>query len=116
MIQIQRIYDAPPAGKNRYLVDRLWPRGIKKDSVEMEAWLKDAAPSNDLRKWYAHDPARWDEFRARYRQELDANPSAWQPLLDGARRGPLVLLYSSKERELNNAAALKEYLEAWLGS
>jgi uncharacterized protein YeaO (DUF488 family) len=112
MIQLKRAYD-PPAKSDgaRYLVERLWPRGVKKDSLAMEAWLKDVAPSTNLRKWFSHDPAKWPEFRRRYFEELKANPQAWQPLVVAARRGRLTLVYSSHDSEHNNAVALKEFLQ-----
>lgn len=111
-VHIHRVYDLDtiPQGR-RYLVDRLWPRGIKKEKLGAVQWVKDIAPSNDLRKWYQHDPAKWPEFQKRYFAELDQHPESWQPLADEARKGPVVLLYSSKETEINNAAALKIYLE-----
>ena len=95
----------------RFLVDRLWPRGIKKEELKMETWLKDVAPSPELRKWFAHDPARWQEFQKRYRAELKANPDSWQPLLDAARRGDVTLLYSARDTEHNSAVLLQEFLE-----
>lgn len=115
MIHVHRIYDhdSVPDGR-RYLVDRLWPRGVKKEQLGLDAWLKEIAPSNDLRQWYGHDPAKWPEFQKRYFAELDAQPAICQPLIDAARRGPVVLLYSSKEPAYNNAVALKLYLESKL--
>ncbi len=116
MIGIKRVYEqAESTDGQRYLVDRMWPRGVKKDSLDMQAWLKEAAPSNDLRKWFGHDPQRWDEFRARYFQELDAEPQSWQPLLEAAQRGDVTLLYAARDTEHNNAVALREYLERKLG-
>jgi uncharacterized protein YeaO (DUF488 family) len=110
MISLHRIYDARgvPEGR-RFLVDRLWPRGIKRDPAVV--WLKDVAPSNELRKWYSHDPGKWPEFQQRYFAELDSRPDAYAPLIEAARSGSVVLLYSSQEREINNAVALKRYIE-----
>jgi uncharacterized protein YeaO (DUF488 family) len=110
-IEVHRVYDldSAPAGR-RFLVDRLWPRGVTKEKLGAE-WLKDVAPSNELRKWYQHDPARRSEFQKRYFAELDRVPEAWKSLVEAARTGPVVLLYSSKETEINNAVALKMYLE-----
>jgi uncharacterized protein YeaO (DUF488 family) len=116
MIQLKRAYE--PASKSdgaRYLVERLWPRGVKKESLQVEGWLKDVAPSTDLRKWFSHDPAKWPEFRRRYFEELKANPQAWEPLLAAARRGRVTLVYSSHDSEHNNAVALKEFLQQRLG-
>src|SRR4051812_2841341 len=84
-IEIARVYDAGETPGRRYLVDRLWPRGIAKESVHLDGWLKDVAPSNELRRWFGHDPQRWEEFRRRYAAELDARPERWQLLLDAAR-------------------------------
>jgi uncharacterized protein YeaO (DUF488 family) len=95
----------------RFLVDRLWPRGISKEALDAKAWLKEVAPSNGLREWYGHDPAKWKEFRRKYFAELERAPEAWKPLLQAARRGNVTLLYSAKETGLNNAAALKEFLD-----
>jgi uncharacterized protein YeaO (DUF488 family) len=112
MIQLRRVYEAPASGEGkRFLVERLWPRGMKKDDLALDGWLKDVAPSAGLRRWFAHDPAKWAEFRRRYRAELDAKPEAWQPLLRAARRGRVTLLYSARDTEHNNALALKAYLE-----
>ena len=112
MILIKRVYDPPgPDDGRRFLVDRLWPRGMKKEAVQIEGWLKEVAPSNALRNWYGHDPAKWDEFCRRYFAELDSQPEAWQPLLEAAQQGVITLLFSSRELKLNNAAALKLYLE-----
>jgi uncharacterized protein YeaO (DUF488 family) len=111
MIRIKRVYDeADSADGARFLVDRLWLRGIKKESLAIEAWAKEAAPSNELRHWYHRDSTQWDEFRRRYFSELEKNPTSWTPLLDAARQGTVTLLYSSKHLEHNNAVALKEFL------
>jgi uncharacterized protein YeaO (DUF488 family) len=111
-IRLSRVYDEEPrpAGKV-FLVERLWPRGVRRDQVDLDGWLKEVAPSTELRKWFGHDPAKWEEFRRRYRAELDAHPEAWQPLLaDGA--DDVTLVYSSRDREHNNAVALRDYLIA----
>jgi len=111
MIHIKRVYEAvAKEDGERFLVERLWPRGIKKEALHMNAWCKDAAPSADLRRWFNHDPAKWKEFQSRYRAELDENPAAWQLLRDAARRGPITLLYSSHDTEHNNAVVLASYL------
>lgn len=112
MIRIKRVY-SPPAKEDgkRFLVDRLWPRGIKKEALKLEAWLKEAAPSDSLRRWFGHDPGKWREFQRRYAKELDAKPGLWEPLLTAARKGDLTLLFAAKDEERNNAVALKSYLE-----
>lgn len=110
-IEILRAYDAlDHDGRARFLVDRMWPRGVTKDTLRLAAWVRDAAPSTELRRWFGHDPARWEEFQGRYRAELDANPQAWQPLLDAAKRGPVTLLFGARDREHNQAVVLREYL------
>jgi uncharacterized protein YeaO (DUF488 family) len=112
MIQVKRAYDPVERGDGtRFLVDRLWPRGVAKEALRQNGWLKDVAPSNELCKWFGHDPARWDEFQRHYFAELDAEPEAWQPILKVARRGNVTLLYGARDTEHNNAVALKEYLE-----
>jgi uncharacterized protein YeaO (DUF488 family) len=112
MILIKRAYETPAmADGARFLVDRLWPRGVTKATLDIAAWLKDASPTNELRKWYGHEPAKWDEFRKRYFAELKAVPAAWQPLVEAARAGTITLVFSSKELERNNAVALREFLE-----
>jgi uncharacterized protein YeaO (DUF488 family) len=83
---------------------------VKKTSLKMDAWLKEAAPSPELRKWFHHDPQRWDEFRRRYITELTRNPTSWRPILDAARKGNVTLLYSSRDAEHNNAVALQSFL------
>jgi len=113
MIQIKRVYDPPePEDGARFLVDRLWPRGVKKEALRVDGWLRGLAPSHELRRWFGHEPARWEEFRRRYFVELDGKPEAWQPILKAARWGNVTLLYSAHDREQNNAVALKNYLEA----
>jgi uncharacterized protein YeaO (DUF488 family) len=115
MIKLKRVYDpAVPTDGARFLVERLWPRGIKKTALQLDAWLKDAAPSTELRRWFGHDPKKWREFRRRYFLELRANVNPLEPLLKAARIGPITLLFSSHDTEHNNAVALKEYLEARL--
>jgi uncharacterized protein YeaO (DUF488 family) len=91
-------------------VERLWPRGIRKSALQVTRWLRDVAPSAELRKWFAHDPEKWDEFRRRYAAELDARPEAWAPLREAAAAGDVTLLYSSHDVEHNNAVALRDYL------
>jgi uncharacterized protein YeaO (DUF488 family) len=113
LIRVARIYEPRQRGEGkRFLVDRLWPRGIAKETAELAGWPKEAAPSHELRKWYGHDPAKWEEFQKRYFAELDAAPEAWEGLSSESRKGTITLLYSSKETELNNAVALKKYLES----
>jgi uncharacterized protein YeaO (DUF488 family) len=111
-IAVRRVYeDEGRGGGQRYLVDRLWPRGMKKEALHLDGWLKEVAPSDDLRRWFGHGPERWDEFVRRYDEELEAHPEAWQVLLDAARRGEVTLLFGAKDEEHNNAVALKDYLE-----
>ena len=115
MIKIKRVYEPFDAcDGTRFLVERLWPRGMKKDSLRIDGWLKDVAPSGALRRWFGHDPAKWDEFRCRYAAELDHQPAAWLPMLEAAHRGDVTLLYSARDTEHNNAVALKVYLEQQL--
>ncbi|MHB2022779.1 MAG: DUF488 domain-containing protein [Mycobacteriales bacterium] len=111
MINLHRVYDPePPPEGCAYLVERLWPRGVRRDALRLDGWAQEAAPSTELRRWFGHDPAKWAEFRHRYTRELDANPQAWAPLAAAARRGNLVLLYSSRDTEHNNAVVLRDYL------
>jgi len=112
MINIKRVYDkAEKTDGTRLLVERLWPRGIKKESLQIENWLKDVGPTTELRKWFSHDPEKWDEFRRRYFAELQANPDAWKPILTAVRQGAVTLIYSSHDTEHNNAVALREFLK-----
>ena len=109
---IKRVYDAPRSDDGaRYLVDRFWPRAVKKKDLRIAAWLKEVAPSNDLRRWFGHDSAKWDEFQRRYQAELDANPSTWEPLIEAYQQGNVTLLYAARDTKHNNASALKAYLE-----
>jgi len=112
MIKLKRIYD-PYAGSDgkRVLVDRLWPRGIKKEAARLDLWLKDIAPSDALRKWFAHDPSRWQEFKKRYRKELEDRQELISDLRAEARRKTVTLLFSAKDTERNNAVALKEIID-----
>jgi uncharacterized protein YeaO (DUF488 family) len=111
MTKVKRAYGpAEPSDGRRFLVDRLWPRGVTKARLQIEAWLKDLAPSNELRKWFNHDPAKWDAFQRRYFTELAAKPEGLQTLQQAARRGTVTLLYGAHDTEHNNAAALRAYL------
>jgi uncharacterized protein YeaO (DUF488 family) len=112
MITLKRVYDETPEKGKKFLVERLWPRGVKKEDLHYDEWLKDAGPSTELRKWFSHDPAKYSEFRRKYYKELDHNPEAWHSILEAARKGTVTLLYSSRDTEHNNAVALKQYLEA----
>ena len=111
-LRVKRVYDPPaPSDGARILVDRLWPRGMKKQAACLDAWVKEIAPSDALRKRFGHDPARWHEFQERYSAELDANPEAWRDLLERAQKETVTLLFSAHDSEHNNAIALKLYLE-----
>ena len=115
MIKIKRIYeDYAKSDGVRFLVERLWPRGIKKENLLMQAWLKDVSPSPELRQWFQHDPEKWDEFQKRYRMELESNPQSWKPILDVLNYDNVTLLYSVRDTERNSANLLKFFLEEWL--
>ena len=115
MLKTKRVYEEVQRGDGaRFLVERLWPRGIKKEELKLNAWLKHVAPSPALRKWFAHDPDKWKEFQRRYRAELKSNPEAWQPLLEAAKQGDVTLLYSARDMEHNSALLLKAFLEEQL--
>jgi uncharacterized protein YeaO (DUF488 family) len=111
-IEVKRAYE-PPAKSDGYrvLVDRIWPRGVTRDGLAIDAWLKDVAPSTALRKWFGHDPNKWDEFKRRYAQELEPHAAALGPLVERARAGRITLVFGAKDTERNNAVALKEHLE-----
>jgi uncharacterized protein YeaO (DUF488 family) len=112
VIKVKRTYDPPESDDGvRFLVDRLWPRGVKKEDLQLDAWLKDVAPSDNLRRWFGHDPAKWEEFQHRYFAELDGKAQALQPIRDAAGQGDVTLLYSARDVEHNNAVALRVYLE-----
>lgn len=110
-VQIKRIYTPPAAGDGcRVLVDRLWPRGISKEKARLDFWLKEVAPSTTLRRWFAHDPAKWAEFRKKYLQELKDQPGALQLLREQVRKGPVTLLYAARDEVHNEAEVLRELL------
>jgi uncharacterized protein YeaO (DUF488 family) len=111
-IKLKRVYERVDAedGK-RILVERLWPRGLKKEDAKIDAWLRDIAPSTKLRKWYSHDPAKWTKFRERYWKELDAKFEQLSELVNECNEQIVTFVFGSKEEKLNNAAALKEYIE-----
>ncbi|MEO8443726.1 MAG: DUF488 family protein [Gammaproteobacteria bacterium] len=111
MIRIKRSYEPRARGDGRrMLVERLWPRGMKKEALHAHVWLKDVAPSTELRQWFGHLVERWKEFRRRYRKELDAKPENWGPILAASRRHTVTLLYSAHDTEHNGAIVLCEYL------
>ena len=111
-IQIKRAYDPPVADDGyRVLVDRLWPRGLSKASLKLDAWMKDISPTNELRKQFHHDESQWEEFQRRYFKELDSQADLVEELLQKSRRGKLTLLFAAKDEVHNNAVALKHYLE-----
>lgn len=112
-IHIKRVYeDAQPVDGRRILVDRLWPRGLSREKSKVDVWLKEISPSTELRQWYGHDPGKWDEFKCRYAEELDSKPGIVDEILMEVQSGVVTFLYSSKEERLNNAVALKEYIES----
>jgi uncharacterized protein YeaO (DUF488 family) len=112
-IKIKRVYEPPaPDDGQRVLVDRLWPRGLRREDARLDAWLREIAPSEELRRWFGHDPARWDEFQTRYRRELEdaERQAALEELRSRAQRGPLTLLFAAKDAEHCNAQVLREVL------
>jgi uncharacterized protein YeaO (DUF488 family) len=112
MLRLKRAYEpVSRADGMRVLVERLWPRGVSKAELHLEGWIKDVAPSTELRRWFSHDPEKWPEFRALYFRELDSRPESWRPLLSAVRRRTVTLVYSSHDEEHNNAVALKDYLQ-----
>jgi uncharacterized protein YeaO (DUF488 family) len=117
MIKLKRVYESKgnDDGK-KFLVERLWPRGVKKTALANAVWLKDVAPSTELRKWFGHDPKRWEEFQRRYRVELKEHQAVLESILEAARRGTVTLLYSSHDTEHNNAVLLRDYLQRKLES
>lgn len=113
-IRIKRVYE-PAAAEDgtRVLVDRLWPRGLKRDAAKIDLWVKDVAPSTELRRWFGHDPSRWSEFRKRYRAELAHNPGATAVVEElTKKRKPLTLLFGAKDSEHNNAVVLRDFLSS----
>ncbi len=113
MLKTKRVYEsATKSDGTRFLMERLWPRGIKKEGLKMKAWLKGVAPSPELRKWFAHDSDKWTEFKKRYRAELRSNPDAWKPILKAAEQGDVTLLYSARDMEHNSALLLKAFLHS----
>jgi uncharacterized protein YeaO (DUF488 family) len=113
MIRVKRVYEpSGPGDGTRILVERLWPRGVRKDELALDAWLKEVAPSTELRRWFGHDPTRWVEFQRRYAAELSAHPDARDTIQRAAAKGVVTLLFSARDVVHNNAVALKSYLEA----
>lgn len=110
-VKLKRAYEPADAGDGtRVLIDRLWPRGVSKDAAAVDLWLKDVAPSTELRKWFGHDPARWAEFQNRYAQEVGQHPQAFEQLRDMARAGRVTLVYSARDEAHNDAVVLRRLL------
>ncbi len=108
-IKIKRVYAEPDDGDGRrILIDRLWPRGLTKEKASVDLWLKDIAPSTELRKWFDHDPNKWDEFKKRYLHELKENKEAVQTLKDELKKGKVTLVYGAKDEEHNDAVVIQE--------
>jgi uncharacterized protein YeaO (DUF488 family) len=112
-IRIKRVYDpSSPQDGLRILVDRLWPRGLSKEKAKVDLWLREIAPSNELRKWYGHEPDKCTEFKKKYLKEIEEKKAEFELLRKKARQGTVTFLFSSREEKLNNAAALKEFVES----
>lgn len=112
-IQIRRAYDPPGRGDGyRVLVDRVWPRGVSKDDLDLDEWRKEIAPSTPLRKWFGHDPERWREFQKRYFVELEGKQDSVRELVKRARQGRVTLVYGARDQDHNQAVALSAYLRA----
>jgi len=112
MFRVKRAYQSPaPDDGLRYLVDRVWPRGVTKNALNVADWVREVAPSDALRQWFGHDPAKWEEFKQRYFSELEARPATWQPLLEAGRHGTVTLVFSARDEAHNQAVALKEFLD-----
>ncbi len=112
MIRIKRVYDAPESGDGeRILVDRMWPRGLTKERAAIDLWLRDVAPSDELRKWFGHNPERWMEFKEKYHRELRAGSAALETLKVHSRGDVVTLLFAARDEAHNNAVALREYLD-----
>ena len=115
ILKIKRIYEQPLSSDGfGVLVDRLWPRGIKKEKANIDLWLKDIAPSNELRKWFGHKPEKWEQFKKKFFLELESNPLAAEKLNKIEGREVVTFVYSAKEEKFNNASALKEYVENYI--
>jgi uncharacterized protein YeaO (DUF488 family) len=113
MVKLKRAYDPVSSSDGiRLLVERLWPRGLSKDKLKLDGWIRDVGPTTELRKWFGHDPAKWSQFRSRYFRELDSRPESWQQIASLSRGRTVTLVYSSHDEEHNNAVALREYLQA----
>jgi len=115
MIKTVRVYDTSVESGYRILVDRLWPRGVSKEDAKLDLWLKEIGPSNELRKWFGHDPERWNGFKEKFFSELDEKKELVEQIIAKAREGDVVLLFGAKDEEHNNAVALKEYIESRMG-
>lgn len=116
-LQVKRVYEAPARSDGcRVLVDRIWPRGVSKEAAKLDAWIKEIAPSAELRKWYGHEPSRWASFKRRYFRELGGQQAAIEQLLQTCSGRPLTLLFAAKDSVHNNAVALMEYVRAHLDS
>ena len=114
-LRVKRVSDTVTTEDGlRCLVDRLWPRGLKKEKAKVDLWLKEVAPTDGLRRWFGHDPKRWVEFQKRYIAELNAHPNAWQPILEAYRTSIVSLLYGARDTERNNAVVLRNYLATQL--
>jgi len=114
-ISLKRVYEKPsPNDGKRILVERLWPRGLKKDEAKIDEWLREVSPSTELRKWFGHDPAKWSEFKERYWKELDKKHDVVSKLAKECREKKVTFVFAAKEQQYNNAAALKEYVESRL--
>lgn len=112
-IGVKRAYEPAAASDGlRVLVDRLWPRGLSKEAAKIDAWVREAAPSQELRKWFGHEPTKWAQFKARYFAELDAQPAAMAELWEHMRKGRVTLVFAARDERFNNAVALKEYLQS----
>ena len=117
MIKLKRVYEpAAPGDGRRFLVDGIWPRGVRKEALNIEAWLKEAGPRTELRKWFGHDPSSWTEFRQRYYRELEAHPEVLEPLLEAARQGDVTLVYSARDEQHNQAVVIRDVLQSRMGS
>ncbi|MDE1874358.1 MAG: DUF488 domain-containing protein [Candidatus Micrarchaeota archaeon] len=115
LLGVKRVYEKRElADGKRILVDRLWPRGVKRSTQNLDDWMRDVAPSDELRKWFAHDPEKWEEFKKRYKEELRGNKKFYE-LVDMARKSDITLVYSATDTEHNNAVALSEFVQEAIG-